>query len=323
MAVLFMDGFDNNIAAGSGKYDSHTGSGNLNSAGRTGDAARWYNGFATKNFSSNYSTLVSGFAYKAGGSGINRKILKYIDDTTEQIYLYTNTSDQIQVMNGNGTTLGTSTTTISTSAFNYIEFKADISNTGSFTLKINGVTEASGSGVDTQNSPNSYANKVAIGSDSAYDYEHFDDYYIDSSDFQGTVKIYTIKPAANSSVNWTPSAGNNYECVDDAGLAHDDDSSYVSATAIGVTDTYTFAALGLSTGVIRAISHNFTAKKTDLNVTQMQGIINTSSTNATGSTQSLTQSYVCYQKIWQTNPYTGLGWTYGAIDTIIAGFQTV
>lgn len=321
MAVLFTDGFDANNPYYSNKYDDWDGTIPTTPLGRTGNTAKYRLGFAYKNLSTNYSTIVAGFAYKTDAVGEAKTILKFMDASTTQTYLYVNTSNQVQVKNGDGTTLGTSTSTISDSEWTYIELKTTIGNSGSFYLKINGITEASGTSVDTQNSANSYATKVALGNDSSFN-DYFDDYYIDSTDFQGTVRIFTISPTANSSVAWTPNTGDNYECLDDSPY-QDGDTSYVSATTTSVKDLYTFASLGLTSGVIRSVSHNFTARKSDLNPTDVQPIIKTSSTEYTGTTQSMTTSYICYQKIWETNPFSGVGWTYGAIDNLIAGFQTV
>lgn len=44
-----------------------------------------------------------------------------------------------------------------------------------------------------------------------------------------------VRPNANGSVAWTPSAGQNFECVDEA---VPDDGDYVYATAAGLLDSY-------------------------------------------------------------------------------------
>lgn len=326
MAIIFCDGFN---GAGnpyySNKYESYDGTIPTSQAARTGNAWKWRSGFATKTLASNEGTLVVGFAYQDTYDAINKTILKLIDGSTTQIYLYVNTSRQVQVKNGDGTTLATSTSTVQIlddASYTYIELKVVIGNSGSYTLKINGTTEATASGVDTQNSANSYANKVAIGNDDTSENAAFDDFYVDNANFLGTVKIYSILPTGDSSVAWTPSAGSNYECVDDAVQGHDGDSTYVAATTTAVKDLYTLGDLSLSSGVIKGIAHNFVGRKTDVNPTSIIPKIQTSSTEYSGTTQSMTTSYAHYQTVWETNPYSGSGWTYGAIDTLIAGMET-
>lgn len=319
MAIIFSDGFDSNNPYYSGKYDTYDGTIPTTPTGRTGNAAQYRLGYATKNLSTNYSTLVIGFAYKVVNLGDTKTILKLIDGSTNQVYLATNSSNQIEVRQGNDTLLGTSTSTISDTNWTYIELKVVINNSGSFDLRINGYSESSGS-TDTQNTANSYANKVALGNDSSFN-DLFDDYYIDSTEFLGTVKIYTINPSADSSVAWTPNTGSNYQCVSDSPY-QDGDTTYVSATNINIKDLYDLENLNLSSGVIKGIVHNFTGKKTDLNPTNIQPIIKTNGSEYTATSQSMTTSYLNYQAVWETNPNTGLSWTYNEIDSLIAGMQT-
>ena len=324
MAILFSDGFDNNVPQFSNKYDTYTGTSSHSSAlARTGVAALMKNGYATKNLSSNYSTLVVGFAYRLFFLTYNKTILKLIDDSTNQIYLYFNSSsDKIQVKRGDGTTLGTSTTSMSIDDWNYIELKVTISNSGSFELRINGNTEASGS-VDTQNTANSYVNKVAIGNDETNFNDLFDDYYIDSSDFLGPLNIYTIRPTSNSSVSWTPNpAGLNYQNLDD-NLYQDGDLTYVSATSTNLKDLYGLEDISIANGEIKGIVHNFTAKKTDSNPTDIQPIIKVNGVEYSGTTQSMTTDYSNYQTIWTNNPDNSLSWTENDINSLLSGIKTI
>lgn len=325
MAILFSDGFDSNLPYYSSKYDNYDGTiGTLFSPGRTGNGARWNSGFATKNLISNESTIVAGFALRFFASADTGVCLKFIDNATTQIYLNINSSSQIEVKHGNGTILGTSTSLISDTTWTYIEFKAVINNsTGSFDLRINGVSEVSDTNIDTQNSSNSYVDKVALGKDAGSFSFEFDDYYINNSEFLSTIKVYTIVPTSDSSVAWTPSAGSNYECVDDAGQGHDSDTSYITATTTNIKDLYGLSDLALTSGVIKGIAHNFTARKTDLNPTNIEPIIEVNGSEYTSTSQSMTTSYLNYQTIWENNPDTASAWTYSDIDSLIAGIQTV
>lgn len=320
MSLLFTDGFDNQSPANSGKYNSFTGYPLYVYSGRTGNSAGWSGGFATKNLSSNKSTLVAGFALKAY-VGYAGTILKFVDSSTTQIYLNINVSGQIEVKHGDGTTLGTYST-ITDSAWMYVEFKSTFNNsTGSYDLKINGISEVSGTNVDTQNSANAYANKVELGFDGSVIAE-FDDYYVDDANFLGNVKVYTMNPTSDSSVAWTPSADTNYQCVDDGGNYHDSDSSYVSVTAAGLKDLYGLSNLSLSSGTIKGIAHNFVGKKTDTNPANIIPKIVTNSTEYSGSAIAMTTSYVSYQTIWENNPDTSTAWTYSEVDALISGFES-
>jgi hypothetical protein len=322
MALLFTDSFDDQLPYYSNKYDSYDGSITASATGRTGNAARWNGGFATKNLASNESTLVAGFAFKYFVADTGT-ILKFVDNSTTQIYLYINGSSLIQVKNGDGTVLGTSTTAVNDTSWTYIEFKATINNsTGSYYLKINGTTEVSGTSADTQNSANAYATKVSLGKDSGTNSFEFDDYYIDDANFLGNVKVYSMNPTSDSSVAWTPSAGSNYQCVDDSGSGHDSDSTVVSVSSAGLKDLYGLTDLTLTSGTIKGIAHNFVGKKTDTNPASIIPKIVTNSTEYSGSTVALSTSYVSYQTIWENNPDTSTAWTYAEIDALISGFES-
>jgi hypothetical protein len=319
MAILFSDGFDYNSPDVSAKYTSFDGSSVTSITARTGSAWQWVSGFANYTLAANESTLYVGFAFQDSSSAANKTILKIIDGSTTQVELYVNTSRQVVLKNGNGTTLNTSTTTVSGSTWTYIELKVVIADSGSYQLKMNNNSEFSTTG-DTKNSANAYATKVSLGNDSASS-AGFDDYYIDDANFLGTVKIYTINPTSDSSVAFTPSAGSNYQCVDDGSTGHDGDTTYVSATASGTKDLYGFADLALTAGTIKGVSLNFVAKKTDSNPASLIPTVKMGGTEYQTTAKTLTTSYVNYQTVYETNPNTSSAWTYANVDAIIAGYE--
>ncbi|MEN6303010.1 MAG: hypothetical protein ABFD96_09825 [Armatimonadia bacterium] len=70
-----------------------------------------------------------------------------------------------------------------------------------------------------------------------------------ANNWVGPAYIAGIVPASPGTyTEFTPSAGENWECVDDA--PHDEDATTIAATVDGTTDTYQFSTLGASTGII-------------------------------------------------------------------------
>lgn len=337
MALLHSDSFDGynprnvstyyGIDDKSGKYESYptqsssySGPSGQAPAPRTGVATTFKLGFITKNLLNNYSTIVVGFAYILFSNN-TKTILKLIDDTTDQLYLFVNSSRKIQVIRGDGTVLGTSKKTLTVNVWTYIELKVNIGNSGSFELRIDAVTDISSS-ADTQNTGNSYVNKVALGNSGTIN-DGFDDYYIESSVFLGAVKIYRVRPQAGFSVAWTPLTGNNLSNILDTGVTQNSDVNYVSATASNIKDLYYITNPIFESGVIKAVVHNLTARTTDGNPpTSIIPIIKLGSTEYTGSSKTLTTEYTCYQTIWETNPATSTTWTESDINDLIAGMKT-
>jgi hypothetical protein len=78
-------------------------------------------------------------------------------------------------------------------------------------------------------------------------YNELDDMYLadtegtENNDFLGNVRIDTIHPnGAGNYTQLTPSAGNNYECVDETGYSSSD---YVEGANAGEKDSYTYGSV--------------------------------------------------------------------------------
>jgi hypothetical protein len=91
------------------------------------------------------------------------------------------------------------------------------SSTGSYECHVNGVSVCSGSGVNTSDSGNPYANAVILGWTEGY----YDDLYVldgtaGQNDFLGQVRVAAGMPISDYSTQWVRSTGTtNYETVDE------------------------------------------------------------------------------------------------------------
>ena len=116
-----------------------------------------------------------------------------------------------------------------------------------------------------------------------------------------------IRPnGAGYTTNWAPSAGSNYQCVDDA--LFDNGTDYVSETTVGDIDSYTFSDLPVGIADIKGIQTNVFAARTDSGVnTKLKPFLRPVSTNYEKTEATLTISYRDYNEITELNPETGLG----------------
>jgi hypothetical protein len=135
----------------------------------------------------------------------------------------------------------------------YVEMKFKCNNTvgiGQFRLDEQLLIDFSG---DTKNSSTSDLNIDYGYLISGYNYTdgeqwvEFDDVYIaddqgtENNDFLGDIRIDVINPnGAGNYSQLTPSAGNNYECIDETGF---DESDYVEGITPGNKDSYTYASV--------------------------------------------------------------------------------
>ena len=107
---------------------------------------------------------------------------------------------------------------------------------------------------------------------------------------------------------WTPSAGSNYQNVDDSGDM-DDDTTYNSEDAAGQIDTYTVPDIEATGGVIHAVAVNMGVRKDDVGARTIKGVIRQATTNYSSPTAlTVFDSYRVSQAIWATQPDGSGAW---------------
>jgi hypothetical protein len=281
-----------------------------------------YSAFGRGTFAANEVTLVVGFAVKTSATG--RTIFRALDSTTVQWDVHINGSSQVAVRNSAGTELATSTTTVGTTDWCYVEAKVVINDsTGSVELKINGAVEDSASNIDTKNTSNAYATGFEFGVQQDTGQVTLDDFYIDDADYQGQVKIYNLLPSgAGTTTAWTPSTGSNYACVDESG-AHNSDTDYVSSSTSGQKDTYAMGNHGISGVTVKAVMLNISAKKDDALSRQIYPVVRSGGTDYDGSALTLTTAYQTFQVPYATDPATSSAWTLSNVDAVECGVKVV
>jgi len=280
----------------------------------------------------NGASWIIGFAYRPGVSfdSTDTVILSIMDSGSQQVTLNITASGQLQLRRGavNGTTLGTSTATLSTSSWHYVELKVTIGNSGSYEVRLNGVNILSGS-ADTQNTANAQAQTVRFygATDSSADIRWaYDDLYIansdsgdEVSDFMGSRVVHCVfVSGAGDSTQFTPSTGSNYQCVDEN--PHDGDSTYVESGTVGHRDLYTVSGVTLTD--IKGVMISSMVRETDgtpFNIkmpVKIDGTVYNDSGQPIGST-----SYVSRHRVLGRNPDTNAAWTASDINSTQFGTE--
>lgn len=171
----------------------------------------------------------------------------------------------------------------------YIEMKVTTNNTsGSVYVRLNTTPVISLTNEDTQPGSNARHDAFRI-SNAGGQYMKFDDLYcLDASgsapqnDFLGVKQVITLFPsAAGGTTQWTPSAGSNYDCVNET--ACDDDGTYVQTAAAGALDLYTYddipgatmtsniVGIQINTDVKRTQATSYTLYQAAKRITQSDG----------------------------------------------------
>lgn len=291
------------------------------------------------------ATWIVGFAFQwtleGAPSSSAQGFVRFVDVSTVQVRLDLNADGTISVVNGDGTTLATSTSALSETTWYYVEFKATIGNSGTYQVKVNEVDWIVSATGDTQNSSNSTANVIRLYGEymGGVGYHYYDDVYIcDSSgttnnDFLGDVRVEAIFADADSATNadWTCSAGSDhYALVDESATDFpDDDTTYVSDDTAGHKDTYGFPPLSYSDADILGVQLNVCARKDDAGARSICGVVRSGGSDTDGDTISLGNSYTyivgtdnCLP-IWETDPATAVAWTLSGVEDAEFGVKLV
>jgi len=316
MSLEFVDGFDSYTqgSEGSLRWDVN-GPGNPVSGGRYG-GSYCTSGNPTKTVQ-NAVTRTVGCAFRYNSS--NQLIIQLRDGGTGQIDLRVDSSGHLTLMRNNGgTLLATSTFAMSFNTWYYLELQATInSTTGYCEGRANGVTWVTFTG-NTQQSSNALTNQISFFTNGGW----FDDIYSrNDSTFMGELSIVAdLSNAEGDTLNWTPNSGTaHFSRVNEA--SQDADTSYNFDATVGNLDLYKFPSRTITAGnTIAAIAFDMIARKDDVGVRQIAEQCKSSGTVYTGTTQTMSGSYVNYQQIREVDPATSTAWGTAAIGASGAQF---
>jgi len=130
--------------------------------------------------------------------------------------------------------------------------------------------------------------------------------------FGAKKKVVTIRPIADGVTNdWTPSAGNNYQNVDESPV--DLDSSYNYSSTPGNIDLYTMQTLPGVTGTIYALGLNLGVRKTTGSSHDINPVFRSGGSNYLGNTGTVGGDFFLHKFVMANDPATRLGWTYEGV----------
>lgn len=320
MGLLFIDGFDHYTTdehakkwdIKSGTWLTQTSYGGVTS--RIPGSRFAYNSsggnYLRKNLSAVETTLVAGIAFYKWGAPA-QTIFQFGNSDSMQIDCKINTDGSVQVYRYT-TSLGASSGgLVSLSNWYYIELKVLIhDSTGTVDVWLNGVSILSLSSQDTHHSGNVEFNYAQING--AFG---LDDFYLDDATNHGDCRIDTLMPdGAGNYTQFDPSAGNNYECVDDPADI-DEDTTYVSTSTVDEIDTYDVDDLSTLAGsTIYGLAVNNCCRKDDAGTRKFKALTRVNGSDYEGSEITLTDTYKVYQQLWENNPDDAAAWEEADVD---------
>lgn len=264
------------------------------------------------------STCVLGLAWKFLLDGEVGAMCYLMDGISYGVNIMLNASGTLSVRAGS-TVLGTTTNVVTVNTWYYFELKVLCNaTTGTVDLYVNGSNWLTLSGVDTKAGANNYHDSFLL-----YGQPKpcmFDDvYFLDgtgsvNNDVLGNRKVVAISPnAAGDDSDWTPSAGSNYQNVDDGALL-DEDTTYNETSTNAHQDLFNYGNLPANVSSVDGIQIN-TETRVTAGTMDISAVSKTGTTTDTGSAVTVTStSYVSTVRVIEEDPDTATAWTPGGVD---------
>ena len=350
MALLWFDGFESYSSAQAADYltqllhnsllggeASVGGSAVIGSAyGRNGNGYRMDGHEASVNFdfANNYTSFIYGIAVKQGIVGTpayhaTGPFLTFYDGTTVQLRFHA-VGTEIHVYNGAGAKLGeTSGAGIIYNTWRYLEFKVTIDNSaGVVIIRSNENVVLNLSSQDTQYSGNAYFNILKRTGFYSNIWGFFDDEYMldltggaPHNDFLGDIRVDALRPnGAGTYTDFTPSAGSNYQNVDE--IYPDDDTTYNDGSNVADQDSYALGDLPSPAGTtIYGVKSQITVRKTDAGARQCKLLTRAGTTDDLGDAIALSDTFTTHTKIFEDNPDDSADWEDADVNGMEVGVE--
>ncbi len=218
-------------------------------------------------------------------------------------------------------------------AYDYYEWKLVVnSGAGSVILHRNGVEILNQSGINTSAAGSNLAAIFGLGyfnGLAAMPALWYDDLYLadtsgsECNDLLGDVRVEKLLPGgAGSYSQWTPSAGGNYQCVDEATPS---DADYVSAAASGLKDTYALSNSASTSGSPKAVVVHPRLSKAGGGFRGVKALLRSGGTDQLAATEHRPGTGFrphLHPAVFTLDPATGTPWAnVAAINALEAGME--
>lgn len=257
-------------------------------------------------------TIGTGFAFRS--SDVTGGVIAFLFDSglNGQIGLYKTANQGLAIwVNGSFPAASAGFLTFN-NAWCYIEWEVYVHPTnGTSKVWLNGALVIDYTG-NTRTSGNSNIQAVQLQRDAST--QDWDDWYVYDTNagaittHQGDCVVYGVLPnAAGTYAEWTPSAGANYECVDET--PPNGDTDYVSSGTVGQKDSYVFTDLPVFSGAIKGLTVTTFARKDDAGSRAFAVLTKSGATEVDGATRNINATYQGWYETYETDPNTGAEWT--------------
>lgn len=230
----------------------------------------------------------------------------------------------LKLYRGTNTDLSVSSSTaIVANVWTWIGIKVVIHDTtGEITLYQNGVQTATYSG-DTRVGGTGVVTGINFHwryTSSPYGEIYFDDFICSDSQIYSSRHVYSLYPTgAGNYAQWTPSAGSNYQNVDEDNV--DDNTTYNSSSTPNQLDSFSLENCTPST--IEAAKVQLFTYHDDAGPHSVAPNLRIGTTDYNGSTVATTAAYAKVDQIYTVSPASSVAWTQSEINGLELGYKLV
>ena len=256
----------------------------------------------------------------------NQSVLTFYSGSEVQCSLKNNFGFVMEAWRGNqstGTLLATGVRELVKDTTYLVEVHVKIDDSsGVFAVKIDGLSDIAFSGDTKHSSSSSTVDKIRLGYNTYYyGYQYFDNVVLDDAGWIGETFIQVLVPnAAGNDTDWSPSAGDNYACVDEVPASEDD---YVFASAAGKRDLYNLASLSGTISSVLCVQAQSTVKKTGTPAgDHLKLAVRTGGEVFYGDSEEIPTETTSLLHVWELNPDTEAAWQTSEVNALQAGFET-
>lgn len=278
------------------------------------------------------STLIVGgavkFALSQSGNVITRQniLICRTSAASDHWSVQIGNGGTLYILNAAGTIVGTVVNAIQPEIWHYIEFKVSMLDSGSFTIYVDGVMVLNALSGDFRSGTGNTSNIEQLSFRGNENNTYWEDIIVmDGSgatfnDVKGDMRYECVVPDADgSTVNWTPSAGSNYQCIDDALKSYNDDTDYISE---GTTNDDNLASHNTVSATNASVIHFaalFALARSDTTGDKLALIVKSGGTTDVGADLALigttSTAYRWRKKIWTVDPNTSSAWSVANINS--------
>lgn len=249
-------------------------------------------------------------------------LLAVFKGATKLLDIIHRSDEKLEARRGGSVSLGLGSYTSLNDVWHLLEVKIVISDTvGVCQVKINGVLDIDLTNIDTKPGADTTIDTVEFGVGEGYDYGKIDDVVIDDSAWIGNTQIQAVVPTGvGNKTEWDPSAGANWQCVDEKPAS---DVDYVSTNTNDETDTFATGNMAGSISTVKCVQiQSRTRYEGSPTPTNLKLVIRSGATDYLSGDKSVPASYKGLWNLWENNPADSLAWEEADVNAMEIGVKS-